>query len=92
MLGIELHDSQGRPAGAAAVRAVQRLLALGRIVLPEGEHGEVISFTPPLTLPEAEIPRIVARVHRVLDEGAADSTAPFSTPLAATPHPRRTRR
>lgn len=92
MLGIELQDLQGRPAGAAAVRAVQRLLALGRIVLPEGEHGEVISFTPPLTLPEAEIPRLVARVRRVLEEVAAEPTAPSSIPAAAATHPRRPRR
>lgn len=89
MLGIELQDPQGRPAGAAAVRAVQRLLTLGRIVLPEGEHGEVISFTPPLTLPEAEIPRIVARVRRVLDEVAADPAASFPQPALPPPSRRR---
>ena len=40
--------------GERAIRAVKRALAHGVVLLPSGDHGEVISLTPPLTIsPEA---------------------------------------
>jgi len=57
MGGLELRDSNDQPAGLAALRVVQRLLARGFVFLPEGNHGEVISLTPPLTIPEKELNR-----------------------------------
>ncbi|MGE3313029.1 MAG: aspartate aminotransferase family protein [Limisphaerales bacterium] len=57
MGGVELQDRDGSPAGPSALRVVQRLLARGFVFLPEGNHGEVISLTPPLTIPERELSR-----------------------------------
>ncbi|MFM1768052.1 MAG: hypothetical protein RJA22_581 [Verrucomicrobiota bacterium] len=59
MAGVELREPGGAPATAAALAAVKGLLHRGFIVLPEGEHGNVISFTPPLTLSEAGLRRTV---------------------------------
>jgi len=68
MAGIELQTSNGRPAALESITAVKRLLSRGLIVLPEGEHGEVIGFTPPLTLTRADLQRTLQTVHEVLVE------------------------
>ena len=55
MAGVELHLGDGAPAGAEAMRIIKAMLHLGYLVLPEGEHGNVISFTPPLTITEGQL-------------------------------------
>jgi 4-aminobutyrate aminotransferase-like enzyme len=55
MAGLELRHRDGSPATAEALSVVKRLLHCGFIVLPEGEHANVISFTPPLTITEAQL-------------------------------------
>jgi 4-aminobutyrate aminotransferase-like enzyme len=47
--GVEL-QLDGLPATEVALGVVTRLLHRGFIVLPEGERGNVISFSPPLTI------------------------------------------
>src|SRR3954469_3927698 len=42
MAGLELRLPDGSPAGAVVMRAVKAMLKRGFILLPEGEHGEVI--------------------------------------------------
>jgi 4-aminobutyrate aminotransferase-like enzyme len=42
------------------------MLHRGYILLPEGEHGNIISFTPPLTITEAQLRRMVAELQKVL--------------------------
>jgi 4-aminobutyrate aminotransferase-like enzyme len=59
MAGIELRQSDGTAATELSLRTVKKLLHRGFILLPEGEHGNVISFTPPLTITEAQIRRAV---------------------------------
>ena len=66
MGGLELRNNEGAPAGAVALRAVQRLLHQGFIFLPEGNDGEVISLTPPLTIPETELNRALAALGKEL--------------------------
>lgn len=48
MIGIEL-------AGGEAARAARHALERGLILLPAGEHGEVIELTPPATLEHGEL-------------------------------------
>ena len=36
------------------------------ILLPEGEHANVISFSPPLTIPERDLDRAVCELGKVL--------------------------
>jgi 4-aminobutyrate aminotransferase-like enzyme len=42
------------------------MLQRGFILLPEGEHGNVISFTPPLTITEGQLGRTVNALQREL--------------------------
>ncbi len=69
MAGLELRNADGTPATDFALRAVQQMLRRGFILLPEGEHANVLSFTPPLTITEAQIRRAVAVLGEVLAEG-----------------------
>ncbi|HVR36561.1 MAG TPA: aspartate aminotransferase family protein, partial [Methylomirabilota bacterium] len=49
MAGIELCEPDGSPATEGALRVTKGMLRRGFILLPEGEHSNVISLTPPLT-------------------------------------------
>jgi 4-aminobutyrate aminotransferase-like enzyme len=66
MAGLELRRRNGSPATQEASRAITAMLHRGFILLPEGEHANVISFTPPLTLSEADLERAVAALAEVL--------------------------
>jgi len=55
MVGIELRDDDGKPAAARCLRIIKDMLRRGFILLPEGEAGNVISLTPPLTITRAEL-------------------------------------
>jgi 4-aminobutyrate aminotransferase-like enzyme len=64
MAGLELRRADGLPASAEAMRVIKEMLRRGFILLPEGEFGNIISFTPPLTVTETQLRRTV----RVLGE------------------------
>jgi 4-aminobutyrate aminotransferase-like enzyme len=66
MAGVELRRRDGSPATAEAFAAVKNLLRRGFIFLPEGEYGNVISFTPPLTITKAQLAKAVAALAGVL--------------------------
>jgi 4-aminobutyrate aminotransferase-like enzyme len=66
MAGVELRLLDGRPATDAAMLAIKAMLQCGYILLPEGEHGNVISFTPPLTITRAQLAKAVAALQKVL--------------------------
>ncbi|MBI5387895.1 MAG: aspartate aminotransferase family protein [Verrucomicrobia bacterium] len=66
MAGIELLKPDGTPATDLALRVVKEMLRRGCILLPEGAHGNVISFTPPLTITERELTGAVAALGEVL--------------------------
>lgn len=55
MAGIELRDARGGPATDLVIRVIKNMLHRGFILLPEGEHSNVISFTPPLIITEKQI-------------------------------------
>ncbi len=59
MAGLELLNADGSPATAEAMLVIKAMLHRGFILLPEGEHGNVISFTPPLTISEAQLRQTV---------------------------------
>jgi 4-aminobutyrate aminotransferase-like enzyme len=48
------------------MQAVKTMLQRGFILLPEGEHGNVISFTPPLTITKAQLAKAVGALAEVL--------------------------
>lgn len=59
MAGVELRRPDGSPATGESIQIIKRMLHRGFILLPEGEHGNVISFTPPLTITEPRINRTI---------------------------------
>ncbi len=69
MAGLELNlpnGENGKPATAIALRVITKMLHRGYILLPEGEHGNVISFTPPLTISKAQLAETVKTLREIL--------------------------
>jgi 4-aminobutyrate aminotransferase-like enzyme len=66
MAGLELRKSDGSPATEESMRATKAMLHCGFILLPEGEHGNVISFTPPLTITETQLCEAVNELGKLL--------------------------
>lgn len=66
MAGVELRLRDGKPATADALGTIKTMLHHGYLLLPEGEHGNVISFTPPLTITKAQLAKTVAELKRIL--------------------------
>ena len=60
MAGLEVEN------GDAAMRVVKQMLERGYILLPEGEHGNVISLTPPLTITQAQLSGAVKALHEII--------------------------
>ncbi len=68
MAGIELFKPDGSPDTQTSLRAIKEMLHRGFIMLPEGEHANVISFTPPLTISVAQLCKAVTALGKVLAE------------------------
>ena len=66
MAAVELRRKDGAPATAEAIAAMKEMLRRGYILLPEGEHSDILSFTPPLTITTAQLRRTVRELHDVL--------------------------
>lgn len=66
MAGVEVTHADGSPASGVALAAIKTMLHRGFILLPEGEHSNVISFTPPLTITEPQLRRALRALERVL--------------------------
>jgi 4-aminobutyrate aminotransferase-like enzyme len=48
------------------MRVIKEMLRRGFIMLPEGEHANVLSFTPPLIITRARLAKVVAELKEVL--------------------------
>ena len=72
MAGLELRHVDGSPATDLVLQATKQMLRRGFILLPEGEHSNVIGFTPPLTIAERELRRALAALGETL-EGLASA-------------------
>lgn len=68
MVGIEMTLPSDEPATQASLAAIKKLLHRGYIFLPEGEHANIISFTPPLTISRAQLTAAVRALAKVLAE------------------------
>lgn len=66
LAGVELKHADGSPATAIVLRTVKGLLRRGFIYLPEGEHANVVGFTPPLTISRKQLQEAVAALEEVL--------------------------
>jgi 4-aminobutyrate aminotransferase-like enzyme len=67
MAGLELLNPDGSPATAESLRTIKTMLYRGYILLPEGEHGNIISFTPPFTITKPQLTRMVNELQRILN-------------------------
>lgn len=74
LAGVELRHSNRTPATDDALLVIKVMLREGFILLPEGEHSNVISLTPPLTITRAELNRTMDMLADVIDRVA---TVPF---------------
>ncbi len=68
MAAVELTLPNGQPATQLALDAIKKLLHHGYIFLPEGEHGNIISFTPPLTISQVQLAKAVGALKKVLNQ------------------------
>lgn len=68
LAGLELCRPDGSPATRETMRVLKAMLRRGFILLPEGEHGNVISFTPSLTITRSQL---TACVHTLAEVVAA---------------------
>lgn len=68
MVGLAIHRADGTPATDECLTVIKRMLHRGFILLPEGEHAHVISFTPPLTITRAQMAALLQTLRRVLAE------------------------
>jgi len=66
MIGVDLRRRDGQPATQECLAAIKQLLAQGFIFLPEGEAGNVISLTPPLTITRPQLRFAVRALTDVL--------------------------
>ncbi len=67
MAGLELLNADGSPATAESLRVIKAMLQRGFILLPEGEHGNVLSFTPPLTISAGQLRQMTTALQLVLN-------------------------
>ncbi len=68
LVGLEITRADRKPATAECVEIVKRMLARGFILLPEGEHADVICFSPPLIISKEDLQRAVDALHEVIVE------------------------
>lgn len=66
MRGVGLMAGLDVEHGGTAMRAIKRLLRDGFIFLPEGDEGQVISFTPPLIISETQIKESIYALQEAL--------------------------
>jgi 4-aminobutyrate aminotransferase-like enzyme len=66
LTGLEVRAADGSPATTAALGLLKTMLHRGFILLPEGEHANVLAFTPPLTISERDLARAVRALESAL--------------------------
>jgi 4-aminobutyrate aminotransferase-like enzyme len=66
LVGLEICLQDGAAATEAALRLVKTMLQRGFILLPEGEHSNVIGFTPPLTISPNQLKATVNALQELL--------------------------
>ena len=69
LVGLELRHPDGSPATQTALQILKGMLRRGFILLPEGGHSNVLSFTPPLTMTERQLRDAVEALASELEIG-----------------------
>jgi 4-aminobutyrate aminotransferase-like enzyme len=71
MLGARLLDAEGGPAAEVAREVVLGMRERGVLVLRGGAEGNVVKFTPPLTIEEEVLDAVASAFAEALEEAAA---------------------
>jgi len=66
LAAVEVRTRDNAPATEAALSMIKSLLRRGFVFLAEGEHSNVISFTPPLTIAKRHLETAVHALQEVL--------------------------
>jgi 4-aminobutyrate aminotransferase-like enzyme len=70
LAGLEICRTNGEPATDLVLRIIKTMLHRGYILLPEGEHSNVISFSPPLTITRRDLGNAVAALKKVVADSS----------------------
>jgi 4-aminobutyrate aminotransferase-like enzyme len=68
LAGLEIRNPDGTPATKASLAVIKNLLKRGFAFLPEGDHANVISFTPPLTISKSHLNSAIKALEEALRE------------------------
>jgi 4-aminobutyrate aminotransferase-like enzyme len=66
LAGVEVRLPDGAPATEAVLKLIKAMLQRGFILLPEGEHSNVIGFTPPLMISANQLQAAVKALGELL--------------------------
>jgi 4-aminobutyrate aminotransferase-like enzyme len=78
LVGLEVRRKDGEAATQEVWGLVKGLLRRGILALPEGEKGNVLAFSPPLTVTERQLQRAVGVVQLLLELSKNRTQAPTS--------------
>jgi 4-aminobutyrate aminotransferase-like enzyme len=68
LAGLEFTSPNGKPDTESTLRILKAMLHAGFILLPEGEHANILSFTPPLTISKPQIENTVEALRKILSQ------------------------
>lgn len=68
LIGVELNRGDGLPATNESLLIIKRMLARGFVLLPEGEHANIISLTPPLIINEGQLRSTVKALAEEMED------------------------
>ncbi|MCX7872450.1 MAG: aspartate aminotransferase family protein [Verrucomicrobiae bacterium] len=68
MAGLEIRHNDSSPASELVYKIIKEMLQRGFILLPEGEHGNVISFTPPLIITRTQLTKTINMLQDILNK------------------------
>lgn len=70
LVGLEVRQANGEPATQVVLDCITEMLKRRYILLPEGEHSNVIAFTPPLIVTERQLTACLKALAKTLTHEA----------------------
>ena len=68
MIGIEILEADREFSAQTVISWTSRLLNAGIIVLPSGDHGEVLALSPPLIISNTQMQRATKLLTKTLNQ------------------------
>ena len=68
MIGIEIMNADRKLSAQTVISWTSQLLEAGIIVLPTGDHGEVLGLSPPLIISNAQMKRATRLLTKTLNQ------------------------